>query len=198
MKRCNVGSLTALLVTVPILLHCSDALVPPNVLQEKSSGIFHRDSFEKRRGGGALSVVQQHGPMKLSIRSKNRRGAVSPLKVAEVSEADERKDTPEVKILDNPVSKFRKLKDIMWIREATEDLTAAEFACSVESEQEKDDKKKKRAVDYEKLLSQLDRRVGDMICLPFEEINGSQPEILENQGMGRFAYSQEQRVALLK
>ena len=116
----------------------------------------------------------------------------------EVSEADERKDTPEVKILDNPVSKFRKLKDIMWIREATEDLTAAEFACSVESEQEKDDKKKKRAVDYEKLLSQLDRRVGDMICLPFEEINGSQPEILENQGMGRFAYSQEQRVALLK
>eukprot|EP00529_Nitzschia_sp_RCC80_P009773 CAMPEP_0113497642 /NCGR_PEP_ID=MMETSP0014_2-20120614/30738_1 /TAXON_ID=2857 /ORGANISM="Nitzschia sp." /LENGTH=796 /DNA_ID=CAMNT_0000391593 /DNA_START=268 /DNA_END=2658 /DNA_ORIENTATION=- /assembly_acc=CAM_ASM_000159 len=32
------------------------------------------------------------------------------------------------------VSKFRQLKDIMWIRETLEDLTAAEFALSVESE----------------------------------------------------------------
>ena len=67
------------------------------------------------------------------------------------------------------VSKFRKLKDIMWIREAVEDVTAAEFACSVEgsSEGEKDAslrRKRKRAVDYEKMLANLDRRLNDSWC----------------------------------
>jgi hypothetical protein len=108
--------------------------------------------------------------------------------------------TAEVTILDSPVSKFRKLKDIMWVREALEDLTAADFACSVEESEREDTlgRKKKRAVDYEKLLSQLNRRVGDMICEPFEEVNGSEPKIVEDMGMGRFAYTQEQRLFLLE
>jgi hypothetical protein len=102
-------------------------------------------------------------------------------------------------IANGSVSRFRKLKDIMWVREAVEDVTAAEFACSVESSaREEANKKRKRAVDYEKLLSQLDLRVGDMLCLNFEEINGSEPTIDEENGMGRFAYTQHERQSLLK
>ena len=92
---------------------------------------------------------------------------------------------------------FVQTKDIMGIREAVEDVTAAEFACSVEAG-EKANRKQKRAVDYEKLLSQLNRRVGDLICLPFEEVNGSEPEIMRGEGMGRYVYEHEQRVAMLK
>ena len=91
----------------------------------------------------------------------------------------------------------------MWVREAVEDVTAAEFACSVESQvsadTEKSNKKRKRAVDYEKMLANLDRRVGDMLCQPFVEINGSGlPTIDQENGMGRFAYTQAERAELLK
>jgi hypothetical protein len=56
-------------------------------------------------------------------------------------------------------SRLRRLKDLMWIREAREDVTAAEFALSVE----RTSRVKKRAVDYEKLLGQLHRRLTDMM-----------------------------------
>jgi len=113
--------------------------------------------------------------------------------------------TPPVSLPTDPVSKFRKLKDIMWIREAVEDVTAAEFACSVEgsSEGEKDAslrRKRKRAVDYEKMLSNLDRRVRDMI----PDMKGAAADHEEtwtldpNKGMGRFAYTAEQREELLR
>lgn len=111
----------------------------------------------------------------------------------------------------DPVSKFRKLKDIMWIREAVEDVTAAEFACSVEgsSEGEKDAslrRKRKRAVDYEKMLSNLDRRLTDMIPPILGEVNGDVNgsndddswELDETKGMGRYAYSSTEREDLLK
>ena len=106
--------------------------------------------------------------------------------------------TRSVSLPTDPVSKFRKLKDIMWIREAVEDVT-----CSVEgsSESEKDAslrRKRKRAVDYEKMLSNLDRRVRDMI----PEKNGVPIDdswtLNENRGMGRFAYTAEQREELLR
>jgi hypothetical protein len=96
------------------------------------------------------------------------------------------------------VSKFRKLKDIMWIREAVEDVTAAEFACSVEgsSEGEKDAslrRKRKRAVDYEKMLSNLDRRLTDMVP------GGDETwELDEGKGMGRYSYSPSEREELLR
>jgi hypothetical protein len=124
-----------------------------------------------------------------------------------------------------PVSKFRQLKDIMWIRETLEDLTGAEFALSVESESQvvtlngsggrtgaamssssSPPRKKKRAVDYEKLMSQLTKRVEDMTRVPFVEGQGGLAEdaatmvaaLKEDQGMGRYAYTQEQRAALLE
>jgi hypothetical protein len=102
--------------------------------------------------------------------------------------------------LDNNVSKFRCLKDYMWIRETLEDLTAVEFACSVEAAEEVESgQKRKRAVDYEKLLAKLNVRIRDMLGPNFEPANGSdQPELTEGKGMGRVVYSQEQRMDLLK
>ena len=94
------------------------------------------------------------------------------------------------------VARLRRLKDLMWVREAREDLTAAEFACSVESgaavgtasggvadrtsaspsgsapsrraaasaASSPATTKRRRAVDYEKLMSQLNQRIRDMGC----------------------------------
>lgn len=110
--------------------------------------------------------------------------------------------SPRISVPTDPVSKFRKLKDIMWIREAVEDVTAAEFACSVEgsSEGEKDAslrRKRKRAVDYEKMLSNLDQRVEDMI--PGVDDDAEERSKLESyKGMGRFAYTTDQREELLR
>ena len=81
-----------------------------------------------------------------------------------------------------PQSKLRRLKDRMWVRETLEDLTAADFAASLEQaaaaaeaaaadEADKDEmarrkkKKQKRAVDVENILSKLDRRVEEMCVL---------------------------------
>lgn len=102
----------------------------------------------------------------------------------------------------DPVSKFRKLKDIMWTREAVEDVTAAEFACSVEaSKREHDDESlrrpRKRAVDYEKILSNLNRRIADMKCEPIDFIDFDNVELDEDKGMGRFTYTAEERQELL-
>ena len=75
-------------------------------------------------------------------------------------------------------SKLRRLKDRMWVRETLEDLTAADFAASLEAaaaaeaaaptEDEaarRKEKKQKRAVDVENILSKLDRRVEEMCVL---------------------------------
>ena len=111
----------------------------------------------------------------------------------------------------NP-TRLRRLKDLVWIRETLEDLTAAEFACSVESHHGEEDetvqKRRKRAVDYEKLLSQLNRRIKDMGCNFNDEI----PQVNKNDekveaitcvlqpdvGMGNTAYSEDQRQLLLE
>jgi len=73
------------------------------------------------------------------------------------------------------VTRLQKLKDRMWARETLEDLTAAEFACSLDSSSLSDSgssssgggggsDKKSTAVDYEKLSSKLDRRMLE-ICV---------------------------------
>jgi hypothetical protein len=152
-------------------------------------------------------------------------------------------------------SKFRQLKDLMWVRETLEDLTAAEFALSVEQSESSSSttttsivngmsngdggftqnqsqkqrtprtaplpRKKKRAVDYEKLLSQLTKRIEDMTYEPFakereeegkldvedgeEKVSVSfvqkeytVPVLDDNRGMGRFAYSSKERAVLLE
>mmetsp|Transcript_2762 Transcript_2762/g.6599 ORF Transcript_2762/g.6599 Transcript_2762/m.6599 type:complete len:718 (-) Transcript_2762:951-3104(-) len=116
------------------------------------------------------------------------------------------------------VSKFRQLKDVMWIREALEDWTAAEFALSVERSEGKGSyggassataqssssrKTKKRAVDYEKLLSQITKRIEDIICEPFEDEaslldDNGVLKLDENVGMGRYAYTNEDRKMLME
>jgi len=104
-------------------------------------------------------------------------------------------------------SRLRRLKDVMWVREAREDLTAAEFACSVEAiEQDAAvgrgsarSGRRKRAVDYEKLLTQLNNRVREMGC-------DGQPRkdtpfacaLTPGKGMGSIAYTDRQREALLE
>jgi len=106
--------------------------------------------------------------------------------------------------------KLRLLKDLMWVREAQEDLTAAEFACSVEAHDSSSSttatttsaavetpRKRKRAVDYEKLLDRLNRRIRDMGCEA--QGDGSVSCILQpNVGMGSVVYNDDQRQALLQ
>jgi hypothetical protein len=199
MKQSIVRRLTASLLVMPLILHLAESLCPhPSTISRLPSSSALLISSERRNGVGQTKSLS---------RNTFSRARTMVLRATEVSRADEKQEeNPEkpiarkVRISDNPVSKFRKLKDIMWIREALEDLTATEFACSVESEQKVSNRKQKRAVDYEKLLSQLDRRVSDMICVPLEEIevNGSELKLEENQGMARFAYTQKQRTGLLK
>lgn len=97
---------------------------------------------------------------------------------------------------ENRGSKFRKLKDMMWIREAVEDLTAAEFACSVEASQER---KRRRAVDYDKLLAQLNKRLRDLGCGVDDNDNSSVVCTLEpGLGMGTTVYNDEEREQLFE
>ena len=124
-----------------------------------------------------------------------------------LSEIDE-DDSQDVEVnnlqSDLPVSKFRQLKDVMWIRETLEDLTNAEFALSVEAAQSTDSRKtKKRAVDYEKLLSQLTKRIEDLTCQSFVDYTPLVDDegvlkLDENLGMGRYAYTRVERMMLME
>lgn len=104
------------------------------------------------------------------------------------------------------------LKDLMWVREALEDLTAAQFAMAVEQKQrssqsdddasaaEKVRSTRKRAVDYEKILTALDKRLDEIGC----PIAGSSNSTIglcslsPNAGMGSIVYTETQRVDLLE
>lgn len=99
---------------------------------------------------------------------------------------------------EGPGSKLRMLKDLMWVREALEDLTAAEFACTVEAaaENEKPSRRRKRAVDYEKLLGQLNLRLRDMGCNDMEE--NASCELDSETGAGVLTYPAAERQALLE
>ena len=175
-----------------------------------TSSIFRTSSTRTRNNTGTTLLATSFRNTKLSS-----------------SEQDEGKTKEEVGSqseqslgVDASVSKFRKLKDIMWIRETLEDWTAAEFALSVEQQSEgnvsgNEDrsssstvlstpprKAKKRTVDYEKLLSQLTKRVEDMTCEAFVEdmlsVDGcGHVQLNENRGMGRYAYSKEERAILM-
>ena len=149
--------------------------------------------------------MQEEGGIEGEISSQNEQA----LKVAE--------ETKNNQLLpSSPVSKFRQLKDVMWIRETLEDWTAAEFAVSIEQQSEGStvngrtsavpsnppSNAKKRAVDYEKLLSQLTKRVEDMFCHTLVENeltlnDDGLVELDEKIGMGRYSYSNEERMVLL-
>jgi hypothetical protein len=93
-------------------------------------------------------------------------------------------------------TKFRKLKDLMWVRETLEDLTAAEFACSIDAKPSG----KKRAIDYDNLLNRLDRRIMDMACEDTNDckVSFANPALVPGTGMATLAYTETQRDALLK
>lgn len=108
---------------------------------------------------------------------------------------------PASLITNFPDSKFRRLKDMMWIRETLEDLTSAEFACKVEAAgagQADYGTKRKRAVDYEKILARLNGRIRDMVGDDADDIDGGEPTIIKGKGMGRIAYTHQQRAVMLK
>jgi hypothetical protein len=89
----------------------------------------------------------------------------------------------------------------MWTRETLEDLTAAEFACRVEAvaDDEGRKRKRKRAVDYEKLLSKLNRRIRDLGCEGNLREGSDITCVLQSGvGKGTLVYTDEQRTALLK
>jgi hypothetical protein len=126
-------------------------------------------------------------------------------------------------------SKLSTLKDRMWVREALEDLTAAEFACSIaasissERNENGNEKKRERDVDFENILAKLEKRISDMCVLASEEesgddciacypnqswddeansVGGDDDEKLfwilkKDVGMGSVTYTDEQRNALV-
>jgi hypothetical protein len=89
-------------------------------------------------------------------------------------------------------SKFRRLKDLMWIRETLEDLTTAEFASSLDATQREGQRKRKRAIDYDKLLGQLNNRLKDLGCVA----DDNQTPPVPGKGMGALVYTDDQREAL--
>ncbi|GFH46547.1 hypothetical protein CTEN210_03021 [Chaetoceros tenuissimus] len=113
----------------------------------------------------------------------------------------------------------------MWVREALEDLTSAEFACSIGIQEDTNGKKNK--VDFENIVMKLDQRIEDMCTLakdgeegaeclvtyPLvesesdgEPMDGKDRKETEAQcwvlkkdcGMGSVTYSDEQRDALVR
>ena len=88
----------------------------------------------------------------------------------------------------------------MWVREFLEDLTAAEFACSLIEEEDDEEsgatgqkkRKRKRAVDYDKLLDKLNQRLMELGC----STTGECAVALQDDGMGSIVYTAEERQLL--
>ncbi len=155
--------------------------------------------------------------------SHNRRLFVSAQDTQEdaplPSQDDDGKDDVDEEDKSMPMqhSKLRTLKDRMWVREALEDLTAAEFACSLASsasaKQEDSEKRKKSAVDFENILAKLEKRIEDMCVLsdgteentsciatyPVDDYNGDGAcwVLKKNGGMGGVTYTDDQRETLI-
>ena len=176
-------------------------LLPRSTLHFRVSSCFQRLSFQH-------PLARVSSPTLILLSSKTNKeapkGAESSPRTIDVhNKTKQQKQNP---------TRLRRLKDLVWIRETLEDLTAAEFACSVESHQGEEDetaqKRRKRAVDYEKLLSQLNRRIKDLGC----NFNDQNPQVKKKDediepitcvlqtgiGMGITAYSEEQRQLLLE
>lgn len=116
-----------------------------------------------------------------------------------VAQSSERKiQRVTIPDLSEGASKFRRLKDLMWVREAQEDLTAAQFAISIDASTS-GRRKQKRAIDYDNILNQLDRRIRDLVCVEeagCEVIDA--PKLKPGKGSGSIVYTETQRNALLK
>jgi hypothetical protein len=113
----------------------------------------------------------------------------------------------------------------MWVRETLEDLTAAEFACSIAmastittTGQSSSRIKKSQSVDYDNILGNLNRRIEEMcvattvgeaeqLGVTFHTLNVVKTQVSsiddvcwilrEHVGKGSVTYTSEQRDALL-
>ena len=122
-------------------------------------------------------------------------------------------------------TKLQILKDRMWVRETLEDLTAAEFACSIAmastittTGQSSSRIKKSQSVDYDNILGNLNRRIEEMcvattvgeaeqLGVTFHTLNVVKTQVSsiddvcwilrEHVGKGSVTYTSEQRDALL-
>jgi hypothetical protein len=111
-----------------------------------------------------LRTVRSRYPIPLQISMQDQQGDI-PISSKEPDSSTAIAASPKN-------SKLSTLKDRMWVREALEDLTAAEFACSIAAssaaaDSESSDGKKKRndAMDIENILSKLEKRIEDMCVL---------------------------------
>lgn len=106
-------------------------------------------------------------------------------------------------LLSSSTSRFRKLKDIMWVRETLEDLTAAEFACSIESAEAQQGKNnRRRAVDYDKILLNMNRLMRELGCNMAEgnrilEDSSIRCSLMPGIGVATTVYTDDEREALL-
>jgi len=181
-------------------------------------GVLPTKCFESP--GQALLKVPEDGCVQTAIRHgrssstllqafRFRRGAVK-----EVPSSDEKPNEPEPEPLKpEPIQpkeisgkRLRRLKDLVWVREALEDLASAEFACTVESGtiigEDQAKTRRKRAVDYEKLLSQLNKRISDLGCdFASSEANRDisfSCSLTPGVGSAKEVYSEKQRQTLLE
>ena len=109
--------------------------------------------------------------------------------------------SPQAEPINTLSSRLARLKDLMWVRECREDLTAAEFALSVESADNVP--KRKRAVDYEKLSSMLSKRLYDLGCTFATSVDGDDQQpfsctLDQESGAAAKVYTVEQRSALME
>lgn len=175
MKKTRTPSLALLLLALPfMMLHWRKTLafVPTN----------HQSLYTKQQR-------PQHKPQSPFLDT-------SSLFVAQSSEPKTQRVT--ISDLSEGISKFRRLKDLMWVREAQEDLTAAQFAISIDASTS-GRRKQKRAIDYDNLLNQLDRRIRDLICVDQAGCEVSDTlKLTAGKGSGSIAYTETQRNSLLK
>lgn len=113
-------------------------------------------------------------------------------------------ETAETTDIESASTKLQRLKDLMWSRETSEDLTAAEFACRVETTTLDSRRKyRRRAVDFDKLLTQLHNRLSDLGCdmTVAQVANDTEPfhfAVETGEGMGSLIYSNEERNELVR
>jgi hypothetical protein len=119
---------------------------------------------------------------KLLLRHSSPCLATVPKSAEEISPSLARDDDITKPLTSSPpsaASKLRQLKDRMWVREALEDLTAAEFASSLTVEDTQatasstgeNQSNRKRAVDFENVLNKLDARIEEMCVVTSQEIS---------------------------
>lgn len=102
--------------------------------------------------------------------------------------------TSGVGLIPTNENRVRRLRDFMWIRETLEDLTAAEFAINLDQAATDASKRRKRAVDYDNLLSKLNRRMRDLSCERGSEDSCDEfDKITPGKGMGCTVYSDQER-----